>query len=264
MVIGLGPRKPGEAKPDQYKHLTEFDIAALAEVNAQKAAVFWLEGTARTTVRFMQHDTIPTGPPIKVPPHNLKGEAAQWIDDALEGEHKRGQLERGNSAWGSPPFPTKQFEAHRKQRKRRMVIDYRAVNKRTRRAVYYVRRQEDVKAEAAGSAFLSFLDAVTGFNQVVNTQRAREMLAVLARSGCWLPRCLTFGPHNGPEDFSYVVDRLFSGGSKAKRRFCSTWLAYVDDITVRSGRYVGGKLYTDEEYSELVRTAAIQPQNGRQ
>ena len=57
-----------------------------------------------------------------------------------------------------------------------MVIDYRAVNKRTRRAVYYVRRQEYVKSEAAGSAYLSFLDAVTGFNQVVNTQRAREML----------------------------------------------------------------------------------------
>jgi len=262
--LGLGPRSPGEAKPVQFEHLTEWDIAALAEVNYRKAAVYWLEGTARTTVRFMQHDTIPTGPPIKVPPHNLKGEAAQWIDDALEGEAKRGQLERGNSAWGSPPFPTKQFEAHRKQRKRRMVIDYRVVNKRTRRAVHYVRRQEDVKSEAAGSAYLSFLDAVTGFNQVVNTQRAREMLAVLARSGCWLPRCLTFGPHNGPEDFSYVVDRLFSGGSEAKRRFCRTWLAYVDDVTVRSGRYVGGKLYTDEEYEDLVRTAATQPQNFRQ
>jgi hypothetical protein len=130
--------------------------------------------------------------------------------------------------------------------------------------VYYVRRQEDVKIEAAGSAFLSFLDAVTGFNQVVNTQRAREMLAVLSRSGCWLPRCLTFGPHNGPEDFSYVVDRLFSGGGNSRRRFCSTWLAYVDDLTVRSGRYAGGRLYTDEEYAELVRTAVIVPQSGRQ
>jgi hypothetical protein len=262
--LGLGPRKPGEPIPEQFKHLTEYDIAALREVNARKAAVYWVEGSPRTTVRFMKHDTIPTGPPVKVPPHNLKGEAAQWVDDQLESEHKRGQLERGNSAWGSPPFPTKAFEAHRKQRKRRMVIDYRAVNKRTRRAVYYVRRQEDVKAEAAGSAFLTFLDAVTGFNQVVNTQRAREMLAVLSRSGCWLPRCLTFGPHNGPEDFSYVVDRLFSGGGKSRRRFCSTWLAYVDDITVRSGRYAGGRLYTDEEYAELVRTAVIKPQDGRQ
>ena len=61
----------------------------------------------------MQRDAIPTGPPIKVPPHNLKGEAAQWIDNQLEAEAKRGQLETGNSAWGSPPFPTNQFEPHR-------------------------------------------------------------------------------------------------------------------------------------------------------
>jgi hypothetical protein len=77
---------------------------------------------------LMKHDKIPKRPLIKAPPHNLKGEAAQWVDDALEAEHKRGQLERGNSAWGSRPFPTKTFEAHRKQRKRRMVIDYPAVN----------------------------------------------------------------------------------------------------------------------------------------
>ena len=97
--LGLGPRKPGERTPEQFKHLTEYDIAALTEVSARKAAVYWVEGSPRTTVRFMKHDTIPTGPPIKVPPHNLKGEAAQWVDDALEAEHKRGQLERGNSAW---------------------------------------------------------------------------------------------------------------------------------------------------------------------
>ena len=126
--VGLGPRATGEFKTKQFGHLSEWDIAALTEVNARKAAVYWLEGTARTTVRFTQHDTIPTGPPIKVPPRNLKGEAAQWIDDQLEDESKRGQLARGNSAWCSPPFPTKQFESHRKQRNRRIVIDYRAVN----------------------------------------------------------------------------------------------------------------------------------------
>ena len=56
---------------------------------------------------------------------------------------------------------------------------------------------------------MSMLDAVTGFNQIANTRRAREMLAVLARSGQFLPICLTFGPHNGPEDFFYVIDRVY-------------------------------------------------------
>ena len=55
----------------------------------------------------MEHDTVPTGPPAKVPPHNLKGEAAEWIENKLQEEVARGQLELGTGPWGSPPFPTR-------------------------------------------------------------------------------------------------------------------------------------------------------------
>ena len=235
--------------------LTEADMKVAREVVKRKAAAFWLEDSPRTTVRFVKHDTVPTGPPCRTPPHNLKGEAAEWIDDQLEKEVKRGQLERGSSPWGSPPFPTKDFAEHKKQRKRRMVIDYRRVNSRTLRAIYYLRRAGDVISEAAGSVWLTLLDAVTGFNLIVNTQRARRMLAIMARSGQFLPRCLTFGPHNGPEDFGFVVDRVFSPGRKSKRRFCKEWLAYVDDVTIRTGRVIDGLHLTDEEAAARVRAA---------
>eukprot|EP00969_Alexandrium_andersonii_P302335 13364294-Alexandrium_andersonii.AAC.1 len=39
------------------------------------------------------------------------------------------------------------------------------------------------------------------------------MLAILARSGHLLPRCLTFGPRKGPGDFCYVIDRRYSPGN---------------------------------------------------
>ena len=67
------------------------------EVLMRKATAFWLEGSPRATVRFVEHDTVPTGPPIKVPPHNLKGEAAEWVDAKLQEEVARGHLERGSS-----------------------------------------------------------------------------------------------------------------------------------------------------------------------
>jgi hypothetical protein len=159
----------------------------------------------------------------------LKGEEAQWVDDALEAEVKRGQLERGNSPWGSPPFPTKEFAPHKKQRKKRLVVDYRRVNAMTLRGLYYLRKSSDVIGDTAGSVWMSMVDAVTGFNLIINTRRARLMLAIVSRSGQFLPRCLTFGPHNGPEDFGFVVDRVFAPGKKSKRRFCKEWQAYVDD-----------------------------------
>ena len=81
------------------------------------------------------------------------------------------------------------------------------------------------------------------------------MLAILARSGQFLPRCLTFGPHNGPEDFCYVIDRFYSPGRNAKRRYCNEWLAYVDDLTIRTGRVLDGLWFSDAEYAERIKTA---------
>eukprot|EP00969_Alexandrium_andersonii_P214940 9491817-Alexandrium_andersonii.AAC.1 len=63
---------------------------------------------------------------------------------------------------------------------------------------------------------MTLLDAVTGFSHIVNTDRARQRLAILARSGQFLPRCLTFGPHDGPEDICHVIDRFYSPGRNNK------------------------------------------------
>ena len=75
------------------------------------------------------------------------------------------------------------------------------------------------------------------------------MLAILARSGQYLPRCLTFGPHNGPEDFGFATDRVYAPGRGRKMRLCKEWQIYADDITVRSGRVIEGVIYTDEEHA---------------
>ena len=64
-------------------------------------------------------------------------------------------------------------------------------------------------------------DAVSGFNQIRNTKRAREVLATVARSGKYLPVGLTFGPVNGPDDFNFVVDRAFSPGKD-----CQDWQSH--------------------------------------
>ena len=69
---------------------------------------------------------------------------------------------------------------------------------------------------------MTMCDACKGFNQIVNTERARKMLAVLSRSGQFLPRCLTFGPHNGPEDFAFATDRVYAPGRNRKMRLTTT------------------------------------------
>ena len=170
--LGFGP---GSENP--RTDLGEDDLLACRDVLTRKAAAFWLEGTPRTTVRNVAHDCIPTGPPISLQPHSLKGESAAWVDERLEEEVQRGQLVRGHSAWGSPPFPTKEMPAHKRHRKRRLVVDYRRVNARVLRSTYYCRKATDVLAQCSGSVWYSFVDAVTGFNQIANTRRAMEILS---------------------------------------------------------------------------------------
>jgi len=241
---------------DVHEHLTEHDVAAIKEVLHRKAAAFWIEGTPRTTLKYLLHDCIPTGPPARTPPHRLRGEEADWVDAQLQEEVESGQLVRGNSEWGSPPFATKAFAEHKRQRKRRLVVDYRRVNQRILRAIYHVRNRDHVVQEVAGSAAMTMVDACKGFNQLANTKRAREVLAILARSGQFLPQCLTFGNCNGPEDFAFATDRIFAPGRKRKQRFCKNWQIYADDITVRSGRVLDGVIYTDDEYNSRVRVAS--------
>ena len=77
------------------------------------------------------------------------------------------------------------------------------------------------------------------------------MLAILARPGQLLPRCLTFGPHNGPEAFAYATDRIYAPGVNRRHRLCQQWVIYADDCTVRTGRVVDGVIMTDAEYRKL-------------
>jgi hypothetical protein len=251
----VGLEKANTALKAARSELSSADFAAVAEVIGRKISAFWLEGSPRTTLRYLMHDTIPTGPPVRTPPHKLKGEEAEWVDKQLQAEVDSGQLERGNSEWASPPFATKEFAEHRRQRKRRVVVDYRRVNRRTLRAVYCVRSADGVTREVAGSAWMTFLDACKGFNQVKNTERARRMLAILARSGQFLPRCLTFGPHNGPEDFAYATDRVYAPGRGRRMRFCKEWQIYADDCTIRTGRVCDGVVYTDAEWGDRLQAA---------
>ena len=99
--------------------------------------------------------------------------------------------------------------------------DWASTTQTVARSTYYCRRSTDVLAASVGSVWYSFMDAVSDFNQIRNTKRAREVLAIVAHSGKYLPIGLTFGPVNGPDDFNYVVDRAYApgvGGGSASRR----------------------------------------------
>ena len=65
------------------------------------------------------------------------------------------------------------------------MLDYRKVNTRLVRSLYYIPRCGDLKTEASGSIFYSALDGQKGYNLLENTPYAKEVLAILSEAGCF-------------------------------------------------------------------------------
>ena len=65
---------------------------------------------------------------------------------------------------------------------------------------------------------------------MVNEEETAQKMPVLAASGCYLPRDLTFGPADGPEHFKELVFIVFG------RRLCREWFLFLDDLSVAIGR----------------------------
>ena len=113
--------------------------------------------------------------------------------------------------WGFPGFVTKEGASHKAvKRKRRMVVDHRALNRVTVRKVFLIPNSEQIKANVAGSEYLSVGDMKEGFNQCDNEEGTEKKMAILSVSGTYLPRGVTFGPTNGPEDFQELVFIIFN------------------------------------------------------
>ena len=191
----------------------------------------WLPDTPRTTVQGYRHRLITRGPPVRVGLHRLSRPETERVEQALQEDVDRGQLVKGHSLWGFPAFMTKDAAAYKGiKRKPRLVVDYRELNRVTVRKFFIIPNSEGIKATVAGSRYISVGDLKEGFNQVLNELEASKKMAVLSVSGTWLPKGLTFGPVNGPEDFQGLVFEIF------RRRLYKDHFLFLDDLAVATGR----------------------------
>ena len=196
----------------------------------RKAAAFHHGDGPRTCLTAFKNDTLVSSPPVRGAPIRARGQDAAVMQQMLERELEEGFYIRGASPWGSWAFLTRPTPGGRR---RRVVVDYRRINGVIIRAVYYIRRCDDVKSALLGSVYMSGFDGLKGFNLLENTEFSQQVWAVLSEIGCLLPKALQLGGANGPFDFQYVVDETFSLGSRDRRRFGQQWLNYLDDFAVR-------------------------------
>ena len=98
------------------------------------------------------------------------------------------------------------------------------------RKFFIIPNSDGIKATVAGSRYISVGDLKEGFNQVDNEPETSMKMAVLSVTGSYLPRGLTFGPVNGPEDFQGLVFEVFA------RRLYKDHFIFIDNLAVATGR----------------------------
>ena len=91
---------------------------------------------------------------MRVGLHRLNRPDTEWIEKAIAEDVARGR---------SPPFPTKESPEHKAiKRSRRMVVDYRQVNRVTERRYFLIPDSNGIKSTVAGSQFISVGDLKEG------------------------------------------------------------------------------------------------------
>ena len=141
-----------------------------------------LEGTIRqardlfakipglTKLACHQIDTL--GPPARVPPRRIPAHFQQEVQEQINGMLKKGIIVESSSSWLAPAVYTR-----KKTGEIRLCVDYREVNKRTRKDAYPLPLINEVQDRLAGATIFSKLDLQCGYWQIPVDPKDQEKTA---------------------------------------------------------------------------------------
>ncbi|GFO34307.1 Pol polyprotein [Plakobranchus ocellatus] len=174
------------------------------------------------------YHTVATGKaaPIKqrmrLTPIHFKGEEDTRLDKMLEA----GVVQPSVSEWASPPVLVRKRDGSV-----RCCVDYRALNKITRKDVFLLPCIEDCVDASDGNLWFSKLDANSAYWQVRLDEESKRKTAFCTRRGLFEFVRMPFGLCNAPATFSRVINLVLSDLN------WESVLAFLDDVCVLGRSY---------------------------
>ncbi|MBW0496207.1 hypothetical protein O181_035922 [Austropuccinia psidii MF-1] len=113
--------------------------------------------------------------------------------------------------------------------KSRIVGDFRALNTYTVPDRYPIPKIQIALTQMSQAVYISTLDALKGFQQIVLTPRSRKYLRIIVHCGVYEYLRIPFGIKNSPSHFQRMMNKIFP------EELSEGWLIiYIDDIIVCS------------------------------
>ena len=185
-----------------------------------------------------------TAKPVKQPPRRppmaLAGEETAAIEKMLS----QGVIRESSSPWASPIVLVK-----KKDGKIRTCIDYRQLNKVTRKDAFPLPKVQECLDALSGSAIFTTLDLTSGYHQVsIKESDIPKTAFVSARKGLFEFVSAPFGLCNMPATFQRVMELALRGLQ------WTTCLIYLDDVIIM-GRNFSEHLFRFEQVLERIKEA---------
>ena len=221
---------PGKDLPEHLQemfhkssmNLSEEQKNRFRELLAKHSSVFASSDLDLGEFSAVEH-TIETGAamPIKQKmrrtPIHFVGEERKHLEQML----RAGVIQPSSSEWAAPPVLERKKDGNV-----RWCIDYRKLNKVTKKDVFPLPLIEDCMDALQGNVWFSKLDANSAYWQIPLESSAREKTAFVTKDGLFEFVRMPFGLCNSPATYSRAMGKILDG---------LTWktvLAFLDDICV--------------------------------
>ena len=191
----------------------------------------------KTPLVEMEIDT-GDSPPITQKPYTLPLKHAKWVQKELEILEKAGVIVRSVSPWASPIVVVPKRTAPGEPPKRRLCVDYRAINSLlppVKKAFSKAKgiltlvplpKIDEIYAHLKYSKIYSTFNMQSGYYHMVLSKKSRPKSAFVSAYGKWEFKRCPFGLAQAPTYFQRLVNEVLSG--------LTFTFGYLDDILIFS------------------------------
>ncbi len=145
------------------------------------------------------------------------------IQQEVEKMLEQGAIRESSSSWTSPVVLVK-----KKNGETRFCVDYRKLNRITRKDCHPLPRIDDLLDSFQGSTCFTTLDLASGYWQIEVDSADCEKTAFITDQGIYEFNVMPFGLTNAPATFQRMMNRVFT---KINRDFV---VVYLDDLNIYS------------------------------
>lgn len=174
--------------------------------------------------------------PVVYRPYRLSYTERQQVKDMVQEMLDSNIIRESSSPYASPIVLV-----NKKSGEKRLCVDYRALNRKTKREHYPLPRIEDQLDRLSGSKLFITLDLASGYYQIPIAEQSREKTAFVTPDGQFEYNRMPFGLVNAPSVFQRTMNKIIQNSPVS-----AYTIVYMDDILIPASSYEEGLIRLEE------------------